>query len=73
MSPVSAIEGKVRPFFECSGFVHCRYDKSEVVNDGFLVCVQYTSTSSLVVAPHCEKLRICMGTSLDATHHESKD
>ena len=38
------------PCFERSGFVHSWYDEAEVVKDGFLVSVQYTSASSLVVA-----------------------
>ena len=40
----------MRPYFERSGFVHSRYDNAEVVNNGFLVRVQYTSMSSLVIA-----------------------
>ena len=55
MSPVFVIKGKVHPCFERSGFVHSRYDESKVVNDGFLVLVQYTFASSLVVAPRGEK------------------
>ena len=55
MSPVSVIEGKVRPCFERSSFSHSLYDEAEVVNDGFLVRVQYTSASSLVVATCGEK------------------
>ena len=51
MSPVSVIEVKLRLCFERSGFVYSRYDKADVVNYGFLVCVQYTSVLSLVVAP----------------------
>ena len=43
MSPVSVIDGKVRPCFERSGFVHSWYNKSEVANDGFLVRVQYVN------------------------------
>ena len=39
------------PYFERSGLVHSWYDEAEVVNDRFLVCVQYTSTSFIVVAP----------------------
>ena len=54
MLPVSVIEGKVCPCFERSCFVHSRYDEAEVVNDGFLVLVYYTSTLSLVVARHGE-------------------
>ena len=50
MLPVSVIEVKVRPYFERSVFVHSRYDEAEVVNDIFLVRVNYTSASSLVVA-----------------------
>ena len=45
----------MRPCFEHSGFVHSRDDKVEVVKNAFLVCVQYTSASSLVVAPCGEK------------------
>ena len=52
MLPVSVIDGKVRPCFERSSFVHSWYDESEVVSNGFLVRVQYTSVLSLVVAPH---------------------
>ena len=55
MLPVSVIDGKMRPCFECSSFVHFWYDELEVVNYGFLVRVQYTSTLSLVVAPCSEK------------------
>ena len=55
MLPVSIIDGKVRPYFERSSFVHSWYDESEFVNDGFLVRVQYTSTSSLVIAPCGDK------------------
>ena len=55
MLPVSIIDGKVRPCFECSGFVHSWYYEAEVVNNGFFVRIQYTSTSSLVVAPFSEK------------------
>ena len=52
MLPVSIMEGKVRPCFESSGFVHSRYYEAEVVaNDVFIVRVQYTSASSFVVAP----------------------
>ena len=51
MLPVFVIKGKVRPCFERSGFVHFCYDEAEVVNNGFLVRVQYTYASSLVVAP----------------------
>ena len=50
MPPVSVIEGKVRPCFERSTFVHSWYDEAEVVNYRFLVRVQYTPASSLVVA-----------------------
>ena len=52
---VSVIKGKVHPCFECSGFVHSWYDEAEVVNDGFLVCLQYASAPSLVVATCGEK------------------
>ena len=45
----------MQPYFECSGFVHYRFDQTEVVNDGFFVHVQYTSTLSLLVAPFSEK------------------
>ena len=55
MSPVSVIDGKTRPYFECSGLVHSWYDDTEVVNNGFFVRVQYISTSSLVVEPCSEK------------------
>ena len=55
MLPVSVIESKVRPYFERSSFVHYRYDESEVVNGGYIVCVQYTFASSLVIAPHGDK------------------
>ena len=55
MSPVSVIEGKVRPCFERYGFSQTRYDEAEVTSNGFLVRVQYTSTSYLVVAPRGEK------------------
>ena len=55
MSPVSVIDGKMRPCFECSSFYHSWYDEAEVVNDGFFFHVQYTSASSLVVAPFSEK------------------
>ena len=47
--PVFFINGKLYPCLERSYFVHTRYDKSEVVEDGLLVCVQYTSALSLVV------------------------
>ena len=60
MFRVSAIKGKVRPCFERSGFFHSRYDKAEVVNDRFLVHVQHTSASSLVVAPRSETMVPCM-------------
>ena len=43
------------PCFEPSGFVHSRYTEADVVNDVFIVCMQYTSTSSLVVVPRGEK------------------
>ena len=36
----------MRPCFECSGFGHYWYDEVEVVNNGFFVSMQYTSTSS---------------------------
>ena len=49
MPPVFIIKGKVHPFLERYGFVHSRYDKAELVNNGFLVHVQYTSAFSLVV------------------------
>ena len=42
-------------YFERSGFVHSKYDKAEVVNNGFLVRDHYTSASSLLVAPCGEK------------------
>ena len=48
---VSVIEGKVCPCFELSGFFHSSHVEAEVVNDEFLVCVQYTSASSLVIVP----------------------
>ena len=54
MLPVSVIDVKMRPCFERSDFVHSWYDESEVLNNVFFVCVQYTSTSSLVVAPFSE-------------------
>ena len=39
MLPVSVIDVKMRPCFECSSFVHSWYDEAEVVNDGLLfVC-----------------------------------
>ena len=55
MSPVYVIDGKVLPCFERYGFVHSWYYEAEVVNNGFIVRVQYNSTSSLVVAPCGEK------------------
>ena len=55
MTPVFFIKGKVRPCLEQSIFVHSRYDKAEVVKNGFLVREQYASTSSLVVTPHGKK------------------
>ena len=55
MSPVSVIKGKVFPCFERSGFVHSMFYDMEVVYNGFLVRVQYTSASSIVVAPRGEK------------------
>ena len=39
----------------CALFYHSRYDEVEVLNDGFLVYVKYTSAFSLVVAPRGEK------------------
>ena len=55
MPSVFFIKGKVRPCLERSVFVHSRYDKAEVVKNGFLVREQYASTSSLVVTPHGKK------------------
>ena len=43
------------PCLERSGFVHSRYNKAELVKNGFLVRVQYASTLSLVVTPHGKK------------------
>ena len=43
------------PCIERSGFVHSRYDEAEVVNDGFIVRVQYASMSSLAVTPRGNK------------------
>ena len=40
MAPVIFIEGKVIPCFKRSVFVHSRYDKSNVLQNGFLVNVQ---------------------------------
>ena len=45
----------MRQYIERSVFFHSRYDEAEVVNDGFLVRVQYTSASSLVITPHGKK------------------
>ena len=45
----------MRLCLERSVFLHSRYDKVEVVNNGFLVCVQYISVSSLLVTPHGNK------------------
>ena len=42
------------PCFERSSFVHYRYYEAEVVNNGFLVPVQYTSAVSILVAPRGE-------------------
>ena len=56
MMPVFFIKGKLRPCVEHAGFSHPWYDKAGVVDDGFLVCVKYSSTSSLVVIPHGKKL-----------------
>ena len=36
-------------------FSHSWYDESEVMNNEFIICVQHTSTLSLVVAPCDEK------------------
>ena len=52
---VSVIEGKVRLCFERSNFPHYWYDEAEVANNRFLVRVQYTYASSLVVVPCGEK------------------
>ena len=55
MPLVFVIEGKVSPCIERSIFFHSRYDKTKVVNDGFIFYVQYTSASFLMVSPRCEK------------------
>ena len=41
--------------FLSAPFFHSWYDETKVVDNGFFVCVQYTSTFSLVVAPCSEK------------------
>ena len=58
MPTVFFIEGKVRQCLERSSFSRSRYDKVKVVDDEFLVCMQYTVASSLVVAPQGEKFGV---------------
>ena len=72
MPPVFVIKIKLCLCLERSGFVHSKYDEAEVVNYGFLVRVQYTSMSSLVVAPRGEKFGGKM-VIIVACHFANKD
>ena len=51
MTPVFFIKVKVGPCLERSFFFYYKYDNAEVVHNVFLIRVQYTSASSLVVTP----------------------